>query len=47
MDYKINFSSEIVWKEIYYRNFKNKNSKHVLCFPDHNLNGHEVYIIVL
>lgn len=47
MDYSVQFTPDTVFKQVYYRNFKNKNSKHVLCFPDHNINGHKVFVILL
>lgn len=42
-DYQIEFDDKIHWNESYKRNCKNKNSKHVLCFPNCDIKGHRVY----
>lgn len=41
--YNISIDHKIKWKEIYYRNYKSKDKKHLLCFPDHKNGVHRVY----
>lgn len=44
-NYQIEFDPDIKWHDIYRRNYKGKDSKHILCFPDHFYFGHKVYLI--
>lgn len=43
LKYHIELDSDIQWKNIYRRNNKAKYSKHLLCFPDHDSEGHKVF----
>lgn len=40
--YNISFDYNIKWKTFYYRNYKSKYKKHILCFPDHKNGVHRV-----
>lgn len=42
MNNSIEIDNKINWKPYYYRNYKSKIEKHLLCFPDHFNGNHRV-----
>lgn len=46
-DGKISFKADIHWNSVYKRNYKSKETKHILCFPDHDVRGHRVFKLLL